>query len=193
MKRFAQQGFTLIELMIVVAIIGILAAVALPAYQDYTKRARVSEGLIAAGAGKINVADILAKGAIVADAEGYGSGYTPPLMSDNVLGPLAALPAGYLNTTTAAGSAMKIDPATGQINIPYTVRIEAAGANELVLVPYTGPAGAEVALPVGTGIFTAPSDSIKWKCRAAGATSPFVLVPNPVPTLQMKFAPAECR
>lgn len=48
MKRTMQQGFTLIELMIVVAIIGILAAVALPAYQDYTKRAKVSEVILAA-------------------------------------------------------------------------------------------------------------------------------------------------
>ena len=56
MKRI-QQGFTLIELMIVVAIIGILAAIALPAYQDYTIRARVSEGIMAAGGCKTAVAE----------------------------------------------------------------------------------------------------------------------------------------
>ena len=57
MKRTLQKGFTLIELMIVVAIIGILAAVALPAYQDYTVRARVSEGLVLASGLKTVVAD----------------------------------------------------------------------------------------------------------------------------------------
>lgn len=56
MKR-AQQGFTLIELMIVVAIIGILAAIAIPAYQDYTVRAKVSEGLNMASAAKSSISE----------------------------------------------------------------------------------------------------------------------------------------
>ncbi len=57
MKRSMQKGFTLIELMIVVAIIGILAAVALPAYQDYTVRAKVSEVVLAASSGRTAVSE----------------------------------------------------------------------------------------------------------------------------------------
>jgi type IV pilus assembly protein PilA len=57
MKRSVQKGFTLIELMIVVAIIGILAAVALPAYQDYTARAQVSEGFTMTGGQKTTIAE----------------------------------------------------------------------------------------------------------------------------------------
>ena len=59
MKRQLQQGFTLIELMIVVAIIGILAAVALPAYQDYTKRAKASEVVLAASSARTCITEIV--------------------------------------------------------------------------------------------------------------------------------------
>ena len=62
MKRQLQQGFTLIELMIVVAIIGILAAVALPAYQDYTKRAKLSEVVLAASACRTTISEVYQTG-----------------------------------------------------------------------------------------------------------------------------------
>jgi type IV pilus assembly protein PilA len=68
-----QKGFTLIELMIVIAIIGILAAIAIPAYQDYTVRAKVSEGLNLAGAAKLAVAETYdSNGAFVSTNTSYG-------------------------------------------------------------------------------------------------------------------------
>jgi type IV pilus assembly protein PilA len=78
MKR-AQQGFTLIELMIVVAIIGILAAVALPAYQDYTKKAKMSEVVLAASACRTTISEVYQSGSSSSvAADGWGCESSAP-------------------------------------------------------------------------------------------------------------------
>ena len=166
MKRSIQKGFTLIELMIVVAIIGILAAVALPAYQDYTIRAKVTEGLVLAGSAKQSVVDN------AANSKPYTAGFTP----------IAAANA------TKNVQTMGIDLTTGQITIGYTAAAGGAGLT-LILRPYTGTPAAPVALPDSTGGgYAPPADNIKWACGALGAAAPAV-----AGTLPAKFAPAECR
>jgi type IV pilus assembly protein PilA len=78
MKRRLQQGFTLIELMIVVAIIGVLAAVALPAYQDYTTRARMSEVVMAAGPCRAVISEVVQSGAQLPAAGAWGCEASSP-------------------------------------------------------------------------------------------------------------------
>ena len=76
-KKQAQKGFTLIELMIVVAIIGILAAVALPAYKDYTVRAKVTELILAASSGKTEVAEFFQTNGVLPAATSLVLTYAP--------------------------------------------------------------------------------------------------------------------
>ena len=131
MKRQLQQGFTLIELMIVVAIIGILAAVALPAYQDYTTRAKVSEVVLMAAPAKLAVTESAAALGGLANVTATKHGYAFPGATKYVSG-VAITPATGVVTVTsivpnAAGTIVltPTDVGSGQLKWACTSAITA--------------------------------------------------------------------
>jgi type IV pilus assembly protein PilA len=128
MKR-AQQGFTLIELMIVVAIIGILAAIAIPAYQDYAKRSHVTEGLSLAAAAKTAVSEYWAT-----------NGSFPSANSSVGLPPSASI-TGNAVRSVAVG-------ANGLITITYNSKVQSGGT--LMLSPVAGSGGIQWKCKAGT-------------------------------------------
>jgi type IV pilus assembly protein PilA len=173
MTRYLQTGFTLIELMIVVLIVGLLAAVALPAYQDYTIRGRVTEGLILASTAKTAVVDSFfaaQSGGIVpyvgtgAAASGsYGYEYT----------------AGTYVTSIAIGSIADVAApilSEGRITISYGGGVGVALGSSLVLTPGSGTVS-NTAMPSAPLTVKAP---VVWGC---GVLS----------TVAFRYVPAGCR
>ncbi len=119
-KKTAQQGFTLIELMIVVAIIGILAAVAIPSYQDYTIRAHVSEGIGLASAAKLAV------------SETFATENTFPADNDA---------AGLPDAAQIKGNAVdSVTVVNGEITIAYSNKVP-GGSPTIILTPSTANPG----------------------------------------------------
>jgi len=172
MKKI-QQGFTLIELMIVIAIIGILAAIALPAYQDYVIRAQVSEGLSLAAAAKTAVAETYSSrnSGEVKEYEGTKAPVTGSY--------------GFEFTATSLVASIAIDaigdvknPAegNGKITIAFDGRV-AEAVKELYLWPGSGKINETTGKPENP---LKPGKPIVWGC---GVSS----------TSEFKYVPANCR
>ena len=140
-----QKGFTLIELMIVIAIIGILAAIAIPAYTDYTTRARVSEAMTTASAMKATVSENImsAGGTIAASGGDYCTGVLEFDATDNDT---------KANATDNVASAACTD-ATGVITVTTTA---AAKQVPIVLTP------------------TATGDNVTWECSTTTGKEKYV-------------------
>ena len=176
MKRHIQQGFTLIELMIVVAIIGILAAVALPAYQDYTVRAKLSEAVIAGSSVK----------GLMSEA----------FQTDSVAGLNAA--ATSYNNIPAAQKASKYvtDIQVTGAATPWPIVITiAATANNGIPTAINGQTIVLSPNVNGATPVAAAQGAIDWACASESAQTATQrgLANRTLGTLLAKYAPSECR
>jgi type IV pilus assembly protein PilA len=174
MKKI-QQGFTLIELMIVVAIIGILAAIAIPAYQDYTVRSKVTEGLNLAAAAKLGVSETWqSTGDLAAMISGIGA----PNCAANVT--YCFVPTKYVSSIAVAGGA----GGSGQITVTYGPEPAVIIGKTLVLTPSINK----------TALAANLAGSMDWACAGISSnTATTRSLPVAMGTLDGKYAPAECR
>jgi type IV pilus assembly protein PilA len=188
-KRLIQQGFTLIELMIVIAIIAILAAFAIPAYQDYTKRTYVAEGLTLASAAKLAVSEYVAvNGSFTAETQARDcKAGTSTILNIDTCNAAFGLP----DPDEITGQAVKaIGIATsGYIFIAYNERVAPVGSSEITGTlmsnyPVLAIIMANYDMNNSNGGDKYEGGSIRWICGSD---------PKIFTTIPTKWLPANCR